>query len=73
MNQKLLILILFFISNSAIAHVKISDDCWTVPPYQVELPEKPILFKGELYQDASKVINIDALNEMISNDKTEKG
>ena len=61
------------ITNSLFAQVKISEESWTLPTYQVEPPDKnPMFFKGESYQGASKVIYPYALNDMISNEKTEK-
>lgn len=60
-------------SNSVFAQVQISEESWTLPTYKVEPPDKnPMFFKGESYQGASKVIYPYALNDMISNDKTEK-
>jgi tetratricopeptide (TPR) repeat protein len=62
-----------FSSNLVFAQVKISEDSWILPTYLVEPPDKnPMFFKGESYQGASKVIYPYALNDMISNEKTEK-
>ncbi len=67
-----LIFLLLF-TNSLFAQVKIAEESWTLPTYQVEPPDKnPMFFKGESYQGASKVIYPYALNDMISNEKTEK-
>ncbi len=67
---------LFFLlvsANSVFAQVKISEQSWFLPTYPVEPPDKnPMFFKGESYQGASKVIYPYALNDMISNEKTEK-
>jgi tetratricopeptide (TPR) repeat protein len=61
------------ITNSLFAQVKISEESYTLPTYQVEPPDKnPMFFKGESYQGASKVIYPYALNDMISNKKTER-
>ncbi len=63
----------FLFSNALFAQVKISEESWVLPTYQVEPPDKnPMFFKGESYQGASKVIYPYALNDMISNEKTEK-
>ena len=68
---------LFFLllvsANYVFAQVKISEESWILPTYEVKPPDKnPMFFKGESYQGASKVIYPYALNDMISNDKTEK-
>lgn len=69
--------LLFFLilvsANYVFAQVKISEESWILPTYEVKPPDKnPMFFKGESYQGASKVIYPYALNDMISNDKTEK-
>ncbi|MBK6285223.1 MAG: hypothetical protein IPF54_23570 [Draconibacterium sp.] len=65
--------LLILISNSVYAQVKISEENWKLSTYLIEPADKnPIFFKGESYQGASKVIYPYALNDMISNEKTEK-
>jgi tetratricopeptide (TPR) repeat protein len=60
-------------SLSGTAQVKMVEEKWTLPTYSVEPPDKnPMFFKGESYQGASKIIYPYALNDMISNDRTEK-
>lgn len=59
--------------NTVFAQVKISEEYWKLPTFQVEPPDKnPMFFKGESYQGASKVIYPYALNDMISNEKIVK-
>ncbi len=80
MKHNLSILIHFFLfvflfvsANSVFAQVKISEENWKLPTYAIEPADKnPIFFKGESYQGASKVIYPYALNDMISNEKSDK-
>ncbi len=59
--------------NSILAQVRIAEEQWVLPTYPVNPPDKnPMFFKGESYQGASKVIYPYALNDMISNEKTDK-
>ena len=77
MKNKTLQIILLLIhslqtTSSLFAQVKISEESWVLPTYPVNPPDKnPMFFKGESYQGASKVIYPYALNDMISNEKTE--
>ena len=65
--------VLYLVANSVIAQVKISEQQWILPTYNVMPPDKnPMFFKGESYQGASKVIYPYALNDMISNEKSDK-
>ena len=63
----------FFLGPETIwSQVKLSEQKWTIPTYQVMPPDKnPMFFKGESYQGASKVIYPYALNDMISNEKAD--
>ena len=66
-------IVLIMIGLSVSGQVKISEESWVLPTYPVNPPDKnPMFFKGESYQGASKVIYPYALNDMISNEKTEK-
>lgn len=67
-------LLLFFISGFDLsAQVKISEQDWVIPTYQVAPPDKnPMFFKGESYQGASKYIYPYGMNDVISDKKTEK-
>ncbi len=57
-------------TNMLFGQVKLSEQSWVLPTYQVMPPDKnPMFFKGESYQGASKVIYPYALNDMISNEK----
>ncbi len=68
-----LFIVLIYLPFSAFAQVKISEENWTIPTWPVLPPEKnPIFFRGESYQGASKVIYPYALNDMISNERTDK-
>lgn len=50
--------------------VKMTEEMWALPTYQVEPAEKaPLFFTGENYQGARKVIYPYALNDVISNTK----
>ncbi len=52
------------------AQVKLSEQEWVLPTYQVNPPDKnPMFFKGESYQGASKYIYPYAMNDAISNQK----
>ncbi len=55
------------------AQVKFSEQDWVIPTYLVAPPDKnPMFFKGESYQGASKMIYPYALNDVISDEKTDK-
>lgn len=55
------------------AQVKMYEEEWTMPTYEVAPPDKnPMFFKGESYQGASKVIYPYGMNDVISNTKTDK-
>jgi tetratricopeptide (TPR) repeat protein len=59
--------------NSLSAQVKMSEQDWVLPTYEVSPPDKnPMFFKGESYQGASKYIYPYGLNDVISNDKKDK-
>ncbi len=67
------ILSLLLIGFNLSAQVKISEQSWVIPTYKVNAPDKnPAFFKGEVYQGASKYIYPYALNDMISNEKTDQ-
>lgn len=69
----LFIVVFCLLTNSLFAQVRISEEQWILPTYPVEQPDKnPMFFKGESYQGASKVIYPYALNDMISNEKSDK-
>jgi len=60
---------LFSVQN-LLGQVKLSEQKWVLPTYQVMPPDKnPMFFKGESYQGASKIIYPYRLNDMISNEK----
>ncbi|HAQ17643.1 MAG TPA: DUF5107 domain-containing protein [Prolixibacteraceae bacterium] len=57
-------------TSNLLAQVKISEQKWVLPTYQIIPPDKnPMFFKGESYQGASKIIYPYRLNDMISNEK----
>jgi tetratricopeptide (TPR) repeat protein len=67
------VLSLLLIGINLSAQVKISEQSWIIPTYKVNAPDKnPAFFKGEVYQGASKYIYPYALNDMISNEKTDQ-
>ena len=56
------------------AQVKISEQDWVIPTYQVAPPDKnPMFFRGESYQGASKYIYPYGMNDVISDEKTDRG
>ena len=66
-------LILFVASIDLNAQVKMSEEKWVLPTYSVKAPDKnPMFFKGESYQGASKYIYPYAMNDVISNEKTDQ-
>lgn len=69
-----IILSIFLIfTNDLSAQVKISEQEWTIPTYKVSPADKnPMFFKGESYQGASKYIYPYAMNDVISNDKSDQ-
>jgi tetratricopeptide (TPR) repeat protein len=73
-GQLLSIMLFSFIAvESMTAQVKISEQEWIIPTYLVSPPDKnPMFFKGESYQGASKYIYPYGLNDMISDEKTNK-
>ncbi len=62
---------LFFFNVPVLfAQVKLTEESWVLPTYQVLPPDKnPVFFKNEVYQGASKYVYPYALNDMISNEK----
>lgn len=67
------ILLLFFISLKTEAQVRVSEEKWVLPTYEVAPPDKnPMFFKGETYQGASKMIYPYGMNDVISNDRIER-
>ena len=71
--SSVLAIVFIFVTVCTNAQVRISEESWILPTYPVEQPDKnPMFFKGESYQGASKVIYPYALNDMISNEKTDK-
>jgi tetratricopeptide (TPR) repeat protein len=60
-------------TGSLTAQVKISEQKWMIPTYDVNPPDKnPMFFKGESYQGASKYIYPYGLNDVIANEKGNK-
>jgi hypothetical protein len=73
--SKLIILAVFFtcIGNHLMAQVTMSEQQWVIPTYKVEPPDKnPAFFKNESYQGASRYIYPYALNDVISDKKTDQ-
>lgn len=72
--KTLALLITFFLFHSGLSgQVTVSEQQWRLPTYPVAPADKnPMFFKGEVYQGASKVIYPYAMNDVISNDRTEK-
>jgi tetratricopeptide (TPR) repeat protein len=62
-----------FSMKTITAQVKMHEEEWTIPTYLVAPPNKnPMFFKGESYQGASKYIYPYAMNDVISNEETNK-
>lgn len=71
--KSILLFILVLIQTALFAQVKLTEENWPLPTFEVLPSDKnPMFFKGESYQGASKVIYPYALNDMISNDRVEK-
>ena len=67
------LLIILITGFDLTAQVKISEQDWVIPTYQVAPPDKnPMFFKGESYQGASKYIYPYGMNDVISDKKTDK-
>jgi tetratricopeptide (TPR) repeat protein len=55
------------------SQVRLSEQDWVIPTYLVSPPDKnPIFFRGESYQGASKYIYPYGMNDVISDEKTDK-
>ena len=67
-------LLLFILSGGRVfSQVMLTEQQWVLPTYSVEPADKnPMFFKNENYQGASKVIYPYALNDVISDKKTDK-
>ena len=62
-----------FMITDLSSQVKLSEQDWIIPTYQVSPPDKnPIFFRGESYQGASKYIYPYGMNDVISDEKTDK-
>jgi len=65
----------FFLPSTTMSfsQVKLSEQDWVIPTYPVAPPDKnPMFFRGESYQGASKYIYPYAMNDVISDEKTDK-
>lgn len=64
------VFLMCLIGANLLAQVKMTEEMWPLPTYEVEPAEKaPYFFTGENYQGARKVIYPYALNDVISNTK----
>ena len=67
------VIIMLSLWSTAQSQVKLSSYDWVLPTYEVAPPDKnPMFFKGESYQGASKYIYPYAMNDVITNKRTEK-
>ena len=67
------LLLIFSQWNDLSGQVKMSEQSWVIPTYEVSPPDKnPMFFKGESYQGASKYIYPYGMNDVISNEKKDK-
>jgi len=63
----------FLLTPESSSQVKISEQDWVIPTYQVAPPDQnPMFFKGESYQGASRYIYPHALNDVISDEKADR-
>ncbi|MGA1978809.1 MAG: DUF5107 domain-containing protein [Bacteroidales bacterium] len=73
--SKVIILVVLFayFGNQLAAQVTLSEQQWVIPTYKVEPPDKnPYFFKNESYQGASRYVYPYALNDVISDKKTDQ-
>jgi tetratricopeptide (TPR) repeat protein len=71
--SQVLLFIFILHGGNLSAQVIISEQEWVIPTYKVSPPDKnPMFFKGESYQGASKIIYPYGLNDVISNEKTDR-
>ena len=67
------ILFLLLCSGNIFSQVKISEESWTLPTYEVMPPEKaPMFYKNNSFQGAKRVIYPYAANDVISSEKVDK-
>ena len=67
------VIIMLSLWSPAQSQVKLSSFDWVLPTYEVAPPDKnPMFFKGESYQGASKYIYPYAMNDVITDKRTEK-
>ena len=73
MKKLVLIPALFLLFSPLKGQVNIYEQDWSLPTYSVAPADKnPMFFRGESYQGASKVIYPYGMNDVISNERTEK-
>src|SRR3972149_3029718 len=66
-------LLTFLESTNISGQVKMSEQAWTLPTYEVAPPDKnPVFVKSESYQGASKYIYPLGINDIISDHKVDK-
>jgi tetratricopeptide (TPR) repeat protein len=67
----MIIFLVFILTPSLSAQVKISEQDWVIPTYAVAPADKnPMFFNGESYQGASKYIYPYGMDDVISDEKT---
>lgn len=73
LKTSLISLLTIFLSSSLAGQVKLSEQDWIIPTYTVAPSDKnPMFFKGESYQGASRIIYPYSMNDVISDERTEK-
>jgi len=66
------VLFILLVSSSS-GQVRVTKQDWLLPTYSVAPPDRnPMFFKGESYQGASKYIYPYGMNDVISDEKTER-
>ena len=67
------LILILLMTPSLPAQVKLSEQDWVIPTYSVAPPDKnPMFFRGESYQGASKYIYPYGMNDVISDEKTDR-
>ncbi|MFY0652570.1 MAG: DUF5107 domain-containing protein [Cyclobacteriaceae bacterium] len=70
---KIIVLTVFALSHTSLAQVKMTEEAWTLPTYEVDRGEKaPMFFSNQSFQGARRVIYPYAMNDVISHEKVMK-
>lgn len=73
LRTSICLILILLMTTSLPAQVKLSEQDWVIPTYSVAPPDKnPMFFRGESYQGASKYIYPYGMNDVISDEKTDR-